>query len=444
MIPFDDMWDNRQSTSQGGGLLTHSQRTTAERICAALEAAETEVTVWGVSDSGKSSLARCSELAGAVAIYEDGERRMALLTPSKQLVLKTGIPESVANPAAPSQHIWHRGFSPIELVSLCGELTRERATDAAVSPGDIAEALCLCQMGSTLYLERLAEHDTLAMVSEELAGLFAIECQRADNSRLRETFDSLSSLVPSSSSVAARILLSAHTHLEEYERTWSDFAGLAHRRNATPVKQELCDVIKANTYPDQALPSATHETFEWYKRIPWEVVSAKETQFLIRTQTPVANERLSQLCQKLHPLLKDTGFGPILGLDRPTAEGIPRIWGNIGRKTGLYVYSAQEGLDESYSSGDGRSYVSVFSQSAFATRVQSPALHAPELGAIPDRALLFAGGDHALDRPHTVACLLVEVLLQSQRVPYIVWRGRDDTESLVFNFDGERLERRSS
>ncbi|MEY4701772.1 MAG: hypothetical protein RL326_1959 [Pseudomonadota bacterium] len=435
------MWANRQSTSQGGGLLTHSQRTTAERIRAALEAGETEVTVWGVSGSGKSSLARCSELAGAVAIYEDGERRMAVLTPSRELVLKTGIPE---NPATPSQHIWHRGFSQIELVSLCGELTRERGADAAVSPADIAEALSLCQMGSTIYLERLAEHDTLEMVSEELAGLFAIECQRADNSRLIETFDSLSSLVPSSSSVAGRILLTARTHLEEYETNWSEFAALAHKRNATPVKQELCDIIKAHTYPDQELPSATHETFEWYKRIPWEVVSAKETQFLIRTQIPVANERLSQLCQKLLPLLKDTGHRSLLSLDRPTAEGIPRMWGNIGRKTGLYVYSAQEGLDESYCSWDGRSYVSVFSQSAFATRVQRPALHAPELGPIPDRALLFAGGDHALDRPHTVACLLVEVLLQSHRVPYIVWRGRDDTESLVFNFDGERLERRST
>jgi len=147
------MWDNRQSTSQGGGLLTHSQRTTAERICAALEAGETEVTVWGVSGSGKSSLARCSELAGAVAIYEDGERRMALLTPSKQLVLKTGIPE---NPTTPSQHIWHRGFSQIELVSLCGELARERGADTAVSLADIAEALSLCQMGSAIYLERLS------------------------------------------------------------------------------------------------------------------------------------------------------------------------------------------------------------------------------------------------------------------------------------------------
>jgi hypothetical protein len=54
---------------------------------------------------------------------------------------------------------------------------------------------------------------------------------------------------------------------------------------------------------------------------------------------------------------------------------------------------------------------------------------------------MFAGRDSALDRPRTVACLIVEALLQSQCVPYIVQRSRHDTESLVFNFDEARLRR---
>lgn len=235
--------------------LVASQLRTVSAIDALLEQGNTsEVIVWGISGSGKSAIAEHYRDKPGVTVLEDGEYSWS--TNEISITFKTGLPQWLADGDCPANQIFHPGFSSAELFSLHDDSSTY--SNYEISQREIYKTLSAICFGSLIYAGRVSK---TADFDQELAGLFAIECQRAKNEKPCETFDSLIGRVQSADTqsgaeagVDSGRIGRVRQALGDIAADWSNFAMLAIQRSATPVTPEVIELIKSSIFNDKTPP----------------------------------------------------------------------------------------------------------------------------------------------------------------------------------------------
>ena len=424
--------------------LVASQLRTVSAIDALLEQGNTsEVIVWGISGSGKSAIAEHYRRKPGINVHEDGQYSWS--TNEISITFKTGLPQWLADGDCPANQIFHQGFSSAELFSLHDDSSTY--SNYEISQREIYKTLSAICFGSLIYAGRVVKAGKAADFYQELAGLFAIECQRAKNEKPCETFDSLIGRVQSADTQSGAEAGADSGRIERVRQAlgdiaadWVNFAKLVIQRSATPVTPEVIELIKSSIFNDKVPPSSVERTISWYRVIPLDILVANETYFLLHSSRAVSAAEILSICCLLEPLIVPLKLSfSTQGIDE---DLLLLDADSIGRKNGLYRFmragdtSAIE-THQVVRVKDGM-LVPIVSSSKEG-RAGCSELFTINGSLVADQTLIFGGGDHAIDTPHVSMCLSLELILQSLQIPYEVWRGSREIEQHKYVFDGTTI-----
>lgn len=416
--------------------LLGNQLQTLENVRRLVASGTNQITVWGISGSGKSDLFRRLEDAcpGQLQIF-DGYEAPPSTNSRLAIRLKPGIP-TWAGLEAPSGELFHRGFGKSDFpLALTRDLSRGRflfrSRDELAA---VSEGLSELGLGSTTLVETLRKLPREFSIAEAVASFVVRNASSGGCTAFEEVLKALR--VEGVSPAGPFNDLAAEIQ--------------AHLRGITPaslrqmlVPEFLLGRLVQGTseivFGVDPLPPNASTTIDFYRKIDGELREIPEPDFLLRTGRGVVPEEQHAILKMLDKLIPYVS--PLMW-----SEGVVQfpdkvfLEASFERKMGLYLYTGESRpLDRSHLVYfDANEYIEPLISRCASTRIQTGFIYEKNGFSLPRNTLVYGGGDHTLrdSRSQAIVCMALELELQRLNIPYDVCRGNRMDPRYSFDFDG--------